>query len=56
MNTTHPTPYPDVNSMIQTVLERVQMILSDRFIGMYLDGSLAAGDFDQASKNLVKAI
>ena len=45
----NPTPYPDVNRMLKELLESVQAILGDHFIGMYLDGSLASGDFDQDS-------
>ncbi len=49
MQNRHPTPYSDVNALMQTLLERVQAILGDRFVGMYLDGSLTSGAFDQAS-------
>jgi len=49
MNTTHPTLYPDVNAVLQLLLSSVQTILGDHFIGMYLYGSLASGDFDQSS-------
>lgn len=41
-----PTPYPDVNSALQGFLVRIQAILGDSFIGMYLYGSLAQGDFN----------
>ena len=44
-----PTPYPDVNAILHELLANVQEILGDRFTGMYLDGSLASGDFDQDS-------
>jgi len=43
---TRPTPYADVNTALQGLLTRVQAILEDDFIGMYLYGSLAQGDFD----------
>ncbi|MGQ9631818.1 MAG: aminoglycoside adenylyltransferase domain-containing protein [bacterium] len=43
---THPTPYPDVNAVLHILLSSVQTILGDRFIGMYLYGSLASDDFD----------
>ena len=43
---THPTPYPDVNAVLHMLLSSVQTILGDHFIGMYLYGSLASGDFD----------
>ncbi len=46
---THPTPYPEVNALLQELLESVQTILGNHFIGMYLEGSLASGDFDQDS-------
>ncbi len=46
---TNPTPYPDVNEILNLLLSRVQEILGDQFIGMYLFGSLANGDFDQHS-------
>lgn len=41
-----PTPYPDVNAIASDLLLRVQRILAEQFVGMYLDGSLASGDFD----------
>jgi hypothetical protein len=41
-----PTPYPEVNAVLQTLLSGVQAVLEDRFVGMYLYGSLASGDFD----------
>lgn len=44
-----PTPYPDVNTLLHELLENIRLILGDHLIGMYLDGSLASGDFDQDS-------
>lgn len=43
---THPTPYPDINAMLDTLLSGVQAILGPHFVGLYLYGSLASGDFD----------
>ena len=43
---THPTPYPDVNAVLQVLLSDVQAIIGNHFVGMYLYGSLATGDFD----------
>jgi predicted nucleotidyltransferase len=43
---THPTPAPDVNAVLHVLLSEVQTVLENRFIGMYLYGSLASGDFD----------
>lgn len=45
----NPTPYPEVNSLLQELLVSVQAILGDQLIGLYLDGSLTSGDFDQDS-------
>ncbi|MCU0519458.1 MAG: DUF4111 domain-containing protein [Anaerolineae bacterium] len=43
------TPLPEVNMLVAEVLAGAQAILGERLIGMYLDGSLAAGGFDEAS-------
>jgi len=40
-----PTPYPDVNRLLQVFLAQVQATLGEQFIGLYLYGSLASGDF-----------
>lgn len=44
-----PTPYPEVNAILLDLLSSVVSILDSQFVGMYLDGSLAAGDFDRDS-------
>jgi Aminoglycoside adenylyltransferase, C-terminal domain/Nucleotidyltransferase domain len=44
-----PTPYPEVNILLQELLDGVLPILGKHLIGMYLFGSLALGDFDEAS-------
>lgn len=49
MKPTTPTPYPDVNEIVSLLLTNVKEILKDQFIGMYLFGSLANGDFDEHS-------
>lgn len=49
MESTHPTPYPEVNVLLQAVLEGAQQILGGHFTGMYLEGSLVSDDFDQDS-------
>lgn len=43
------TPYPDVNELVDALLQEVQAILGGHLTGMYLEGSLANGDFDQES-------
>jgi hypothetical protein len=42
-------PYPEVNALLQELLEGAQAVLGDHFVGAYLFGSLAGGDFDQDS-------
>lgn len=48
----HPTPYPDVNAVIHAVLSGARTILGDDLLGMYLTGSLAAGDFDPQNSDI----
>ena len=48
----HPTPYPDVNAILTLLLAEVRAILGDRFVGMYLYGSLSSGDFDPGSSDV----
>ncbi len=48
----HPTPYADVNAVLSDFLARIRLILGDRFRGMYLDGSLALGDFNPQSSDI----
>src|SRR2546423_922212 len=48
----HPTPYADVNTVLHDFLARIHLILGERFRGMYLDGSLALGDFDPHSSDI----
>ncbi len=44
-----PTPYSDVNEILNILLTNIKEILQDQFVGMYLFGSLVNGDFDQYS-------
>ncbi|NJM42204.1 MAG: DUF4111 domain-containing protein [Anaerolineae bacterium] len=44
-----PTPYPDINAFMAELLTKIQSILGSHLIAFYLDGSLANGDFDEAS-------
>jgi hypothetical protein len=45
-NNEYPTPYPDANAVLARLLQDVKAILCDYFIGLYLYGSLALGDFN----------
>ena len=47
-----PTPYPEVNEVLNLLLWNVKRILSDRFMGMYLYGSLSSGDFDSETSDI----
>lgn len=49
MKTISPTPYSDVNAILNLLHSNIKEILQDQFVGMYLFGSLANGDFDQHS-------
>lgn len=40
------TPYQDINEFLNLFLSNIQVILGDRFISLYLGGSLALGDFN----------
>ncbi|MCC6299723.1 MAG: DUF4111 domain-containing protein [Anaerolineales bacterium] len=41
-----PTPYPEVNEVLNLLLTHTKEVLQDQFVGMYLYGSLASGDFN----------
>jgi aminoglycoside adenylyltransferase-like protein len=41
-----PTPYPEINVFLTLLLSNMQSILGDHFVGLYLGGSLALGDFN----------
>jgi hypothetical protein len=46
------TPYDDVNAILENLLNDVKEVLGEQFIGMYLYGSLASGDFDPKSSDI----
>lgn len=46
------TPYNDVNQLLNTLLENVKNILKDKFLGMYLYGSLSSGDFNPQTSDI----
>lgn len=41
-----PTAYPHVNQLLVNLLDRLQTVLGEKLIGLYLYGSLVTGDFD----------
>jgi hypothetical protein len=44
-----PTPYPDLNSVLRILISGVRTVLGDNFVGAWLQGSFAVGDFDRFS-------
>jgi aminoglycoside adenylyltransferase-like protein/nucleotidyltransferase-like protein len=46
------TPYPEVNTGAQELLTSISAVLGAQFVGMYLLGSLALGDFHPESSDL----
>ena len=51
-NNISPTPYDDINSFLQILLDKVRAVLGDYFTGMYLYGSLATGDFNRGRSDI----
>jgi hypothetical protein len=47
-----PTPYTDINQVLGMLLVEVSRVLDDQFVGLYLYGSLAGGDFNLATSDL----
>ena len=45
----YPTPYPEVNAVVNEVLAGAREVLDDQFVGLYLHGSLAHGGFGEES-------
>lgn len=41
-----PTPYHDLNRVLREMVDAVRALLDENFIGAYLQGSFAIGDFD----------
>lgn len=44
-----PTPYPELNAVLQELMESMQSVLGNNFVAFYLQGSFAVGDFDDHS-------
>lgn len=44
-----PTPYPEVNEVVNELFNAAKGILDGQFVGLYLFGSLTTGTFDSAS-------
>src|SRR5258708_38435162 len=44
-----PTPYAELNSVLEELVASVKAALGEAFVGAYLQGSFAVGDFDRHS-------
>jgi hypothetical protein len=44
-----PTPYPELNDVLRELVAGVRGALGETFVGAYLQGSFAVGDFDEHS-------
>ena len=49
MNDTFPTAYAELNIVLGELVGSAQEILGDHFVGAYLQGSFAVGDYDHHS-------
>ncbi len=38
----HPTPYPELNSVLEELVTSVQVVLGDVLVGAYLQGSFCS--------------
>ena len=47
-----PTPYADINELLSLLLSKLQMILGEKLVGLYLFGSLAGGYFEYKSSDI----
>ena len=47
-----PTPYSDVNELIEKLLLRIKSILGSKLTGLYLAGSLVIGDYDPKTSDI----
>lgn len=48
----NPFPYADVNVTLNELLTAVKLVLAESFVGLYLYGSLASGDFNPATSDI----
>lgn len=49
---TNPTPYTDVNTLLELILTRLLALLGNRLVGLSVFGSLVVGDFDHDSSDI----
>jgi len=51
-----PTPYPEINQILEMLLHKTGVVLGQQMIGLYLYGSLSSGDFDLQSSDIDFAV
>jgi hypothetical protein len=44
-----PTPYPQLNAVLQELVDGVRAVMDNSFVAACLQGSFAVGDFDRHS-------
>ena len=49
---TKPTPYANINALLETLLSGMQSILGEKLVAVYLYGSLVTGDFDTETSDI----
>jgi len=49
-NRTMPTAYAELNEVLHELVESLKGILTSTFVGAYLQGSFAIGDYDQHTR------
>ncbi len=52
MMQTKPTPYANVNALLERFLAELRTILGEKLIGLYLYGSIVTGDFDPTCSDI----
>jgi predicted nucleotidyltransferase len=48
----HPTKYPEINQVLDSLQKSASQVLGNQLVGMYLYGSLASGDFDLETSDI----
>ena len=49
MTTQRTTKFPELNEALDDLVSSVQDVLGENFVGLYMQGSIAVGDFDEHS-------
>src|SRR5712691_11153803 len=52
MMQTDPTPYAEINQLLELLPVGIQKVLGEKLVGLYLYGSLVTGDFDNESSDI----